>query len=144
MIVSHDRYFMDRLVDHLFVFEGEGMVNNFPGNYTLYREWVKDQEILSVDKLSITGNTKNVNSVNEQITIGIEKKKPSFKEKREFELLEKEIADLTKEKEMINSNLSNSKTAFEELQKLSLRISDITQLLDEKELRWLELSDVVQ
>ncbi len=144
MIVSHDRYFMDRLVDHLFVFEGDGVVNNFPGNYTRYREWLKDQETLTGGRFSLSGNTKTVNPANEQITKAIEKKKPSFKEKREFELLGKEIADLNGKKEIISNKLNNSNTAFEELQKLSLLIGEITQLLDEKELRWLELSDVLQ
>jgi ATP-binding cassette subfamily F protein uup len=143
MIVSHDRYFMDRLVDHLFVFEGDGVVNNFPGNYSQYREWLKDKETLGGDKLSLTGNIKTIKPVNDPPTTNTDRKKPSFKEKREFELLEKEIADLSKEKEIINNKLNSHNTPFEELQKLSLRIGEITQLLDEKELRWLELSEVV-
>lgn len=143
MIVSHDRYFMDRLVDHLFVFEGNGVVNNFPGNYSQYRDWLKDRE-----QLPVTGSLLPVmqnaayDTENKQPETG-NKRKPSFKEKREFELLEKEIADLAREKELISNQLNNSNTPFEELQKLSLRIGEITQLLDEKELRWLELSDVV-
>jgi len=150
MIVSHDRYFMDRLVDHLFVFEGDGMINNFPGNYSQYRDWLKYQEQLPVkgsplpvkkDTVNETGNMKPV--VTQSEAKGGNKKNPSFKEKREFELLEKEISDLTKEKELISNKLNNSNTPFEELQKLSLRIGEITQLLDEKEFRWLELSDVV-
>ena len=144
MIVSHDRYFMDRLVDHLFVFEGDGVVINFPGNYTQYREWLKDQEAPAADRLSISGNTKSVNPVNEQKTTAIEKRKPSFKEKREFELLEQEIAALTRKREIISNKLNNSNSAFEELQKLSLLLGEITQQLDEKELRWLELSEVMQ
>ena len=99
MIVSHDRYFMDRLVDHLFVFEGDGVIANFPGNYSQYRDWLKVQEQLpavvikpSIEHISEEpGNQQPVTS---------NKKKPSFKEKREFELLEKEIADLNKEKEI--------------------------------------------
>ena len=143
MIVSHDRYFMDRLVDHLFVFEGNGVVNNFPGNYSQYRDWLKDRE-----QFPVTGSLLPVlqnaayDTENKQPETG-NKRKPSFKEKREFELLEKEIADLTREKEKINNQLNNSNTPFEELQKLSLRIGEITQLLDAKELRWLELSEVV-
>jgi ATP-binding cassette subfamily F protein uup len=143
MIVSHDRYFMDRLVDHLFVFEGNGVVNNFPGNYSQYRDWLKDREQFPVtgSLLPVMQNAASDNE-NKQPETG-HKKKPSFKEKREFELLEKEIADLTSEKELISNQLNNSNTPFEELQKLSLRIGEITQLLDEKELRWLELSEVV-
>ena len=150
MIVSHDRYFMDRLVNHLFVFEGDGVVNNFPGNYSQYRDWLKDKEQLPAtsfklpvvsDRSEGTGNQQP--AVTQSEGKGGNKKKPSFKEKREFELLEKEMAELTKEKEMINNKLNNSNTPFEELQKLSVRIGEITQLLDEKELRWLELSDLV-
>ena len=74
----------------------------------------------------------------------VEKRKPSFKEKREFEILEKEMADLTKEKEVITAKLNNPGTPFEELQQISLRIGEVTALLDEKELRWLELSEIVQ
>ncbi|MGZ8558246.1 MAG: ABC-F family ATP-binding cassette domain-containing protein [Chitinophagaceae bacterium] len=143
MIVSHDRYFMDRLVDHLFVFEGDGVVNNFPGNYSQYREWLKDKEQLPVSNFKLPVlNDRSEEPGNLQPVTG-NKKKPSFKEKREYELLEKEIADLTTEKEIINSKLNNSNTPFEELQRLSVRIGEITALLDAKELRWLELSEFV-
>ncbi|MGZ8517898.1 MAG: ABC-F family ATP-binding cassette domain-containing protein [Chitinophagaceae bacterium] len=143
MIVSHDRYFMDRLVDHLFVFEGDGVVNNFPGNYSQYREWLKDKEQLPVSNFKLPVlNDRSEEPGNQQPVTG-NKKKPSFKEKREYELLEKEIADLTTEKEIINSKLNNSHTPFEELQRLSFRIGEITALLDAKELRWLELSEFV-
>ncbi|MGZ5220831.1 MAG: ATP-binding cassette domain-containing protein, partial [Chitinophagaceae bacterium] len=143
MIVSHDRYFMDRLVDHLFVFEGDGVVNNFPGNYSQYREWLKDKEQLPVSNFKLPVlNDRSEEPGNQQPVTG-NKKKPSFKEKREYELLEKEIADLTTEKEIINSKLNNSNTPFEELQRLSFRIGEITALLDAKELRWLELSEFV-
>jgi ATP-binding cassette subfamily F protein uup len=143
MIVSHDRYFMDRLVDHLFVFEGDGVVNNFPGNYSQYREWLKDKEQLPVSSFRLPVLNDRSEDAGNQQPVTANKKKPSFKEKREYELLEKEIADLTKEKEIISNNLNNSNTPFEELQRLSLRIGEITALLDEKELRWLELSEVV-
>jgi len=135
LIVSHDRYFMDRLVDHLFVFEGNGVIRDFPGNYTQYRLSQKEQ---AAEPVPVTrAESKAV------ATAVVEKRKPSFKEKREFELLEKEMADLAREKEMINDKLNNGATPFEELQQLSLRIGEITQLLDEKELRWLELSEIV-
>lgn len=150
MIVSHDRYFMDRLVDHLFVFEGDGIINNFPGNYSQYRDWLKDKEQLPLsDSRSVTSfqlpvKTDTAYGTGNKEPVTGNQKKASFKEKREFELLEKEIADLTKEKELISNKLGNSNTSFEELQKLSVRIGEITQILDEKELRWLELSDLVQ
>ncbi|MGK2862931.1 MAG: ABC-F family ATP-binding cassette domain-containing protein [Chitinophagaceae bacterium] len=141
MIVSHDRYFMDRLVDHLFVFEGAGIINNFPGNYSQYREWLKENDTAIMDRFNMNAN---VAKGTDPTPAGVEKKKPSFNDKREFELLEKEIAALTREKEKISIQLNNDKTPFEELQKLSIRIGEITQVLDQKEMRWLELSELVQ
>ena len=142
VIVSHDRYFMDKLVDHLFVFEGDGMVRDFPGNYTQYRIWQKEQEALGAGR-SLLPDKPEPKPTNTQPTAPVEKRKPSFKEKREFELLEKEMADLVKEKETITEKLNNPNTPFEELQQISLRIGEVTRLLDEKELRWLELSEIV-
>ncbi|MEI9808995.1 MAG: ABC-F family ATP-binding cassette domain-containing protein [Bacteroidota bacterium] len=144
VIVSHDRYFMDKLVDHLFVFEGDGVVSDFPGNYSQYRISQKEQEALPFGRSVLTGKETSAKPNNDQPATVAEKRKPSFKEKREFELLEKEMADLVKEKETITEKLNNGKTAFEELQRLSHRIGEVTKLLDEKELRWLELSDIVQ
>ena len=143
IIVSHDRYFMDRLVDHLFVFEGDGVINDFPGNYSLYREWQSTREQLPASSFRLPiAKSQSAETESQQPVTG-NKKKPSFKEKREFDLLEKEIADLAKEKELITNKLNNSKTPFEELQQLSIRIGEVTKLLDEKEIRWLELSEVV-
>ncbi len=142
MIVSHDRYFMDRLVDHLFVFEGNGVIQDFPGNYSQYREWLKEREETQVPIAKKTAE-KSVENLAGSTDTGIAKRKPSFKEKREFEQIEKEIVALTSEKEMITGKLNDGNTPFEELQKLSMRIGVITQLLDEKEIRWLELSEIV-
>ncbi len=137
LIVSHDRYFMDRLVDHLFVFEGNGIVRDFPGNYSQYREAIAD------NRLEMTQNLVTEKPVNEQPVIAkTQKRQLSYKEKREFELLEKDIAALTKEKELVTEKLNNGNTPFEELQRCSTRIGEITRLLDEKELRWLELSEL--
>ncbi|MBS1577360.1 MAG: ABC-F family ATP-binding cassette domain-containing protein, partial [Bacteroidetes bacterium] len=136
VIASHDRYFMDRLVDHLFVFEGEGMIRDFPGNYTQYRLEQKNEEEPAEEK-------KKQPVVSAQPT-ATTARKPSYKEKREFETLEKEIADLTIEKQTITDKLNTSTLSFDELQKLSNRITEVTQLLDEKEFRWLELSEVMQ
>ena len=138
VIASHDRYFMDRLVDHLFVFEGDGVIRDFPGNYTQYRLEQKDDDLIAEEK-------KKTISVSIQPAPGPGTiRKPTYKEKREFEILEKEIADLTAEKETITEKLSNGSLPFDELQKLSNRIGEVTQLLDEKEFRWLELSEVMQ
>lgn len=142
VIVSHDRYFMDKLVDHLFVFEGQGIISDFPGNYSQYRVSQKDNEhIAAARQTTHISNDRELTGNREPETGN--RKKPSFKEKREFELLEKEIADLTKEKEEITGKLNSGSTPFEELQQLSLRIGEVTNLLDEKELRWLELSEVM-
>jgi len=135
VIVSHDRYFMDKLVDHLLVFEGEGIIRDFPGNYTQYRIEVEKEKIPANDLLSQKPAAITTAIVNDK------KRQLSYKEKREFEQLEKEIADLSKEKEDITQKLSDSNLPYEELQKLSHRINEISELLDEKEMRWLELSE---
>lgn len=139
LIVSHDRYFMDRLVDHLLVFEGEGKISDFPGNYTQYR-LQEDKKKMAVDSPQTTVKATTVS----QPTAPVEKKKVSFKEKREFELLQKEMEDLNTEKEKITAQLNDGTLPFEELQKLSNRIGELSGLLDEKEMRWLELSELIE
>ena len=141
LIVSHDRYFMDRLVDHLFVFEGEGVIRDFPGNYSLYR--------MSLDSDSQTAKEeekekRNIPSSSNLSSGDSNKRKFSFKEKREFGLLEKEIADLSKEKKTISEKLNSGNSSFDDLNQLSQRIGVISSLLDEKEMRWLELSDLAE
>jgi len=135
LIVSHDRYFMDRLVDHLFVFEGDGEVRDFPGNYSQYREWQKEKESLDMEE-------EKKDEVAKASPVSSQKKKLSYKEQREFELLEKELSDLEEEKRRISERLSAANVDFEELQKLSERIGEVSSLIDEKELRWLELSEL--
>jgi ABC transport system ATP-binding/permease protein len=141
LIVSHDRYFMDRLVDHLFVFEGEGTIRDFPGNYTQYRLEQQKPEARNIKNEPAQQKLDNKQSAYTD-TSSVAKKQLSYKEKREFEQLEKEIPELTKEKELVTQKLNNGDTPFDELQKLSVRIGEITQLLDEKEMRWLELSEM--
>lgn len=147
LIVSHDRYFMDRLVDHLFVFEGAGEVRDFPGNYTQYRLWLKDNEkkenkwaVLESNKSK--GQTMDEAVANKSNTVEATKKKASFKEKREFEILEKEMPALEAEKQSIAEKMSTGNLGFEEIQKLSDRMIVIAKELEEKELRWLELSEL--
>jgi ATP-binding cassette subfamily F protein uup len=144
LIVSHDRYFMDRLVDHLFVFEGDGVIRDFPGNYSLYRESSFNLPQITgtedVKKSTVLNKPQPEIKATEQPEI--QKRQFTFKEKREFELLEKEIAALTKEKETVTTKLNDGNTAFEELQQLSVRIGEISQELDKKEFRWLELSEI--
>ena len=148
LIVSHDRYFMDRLVDHLFVFEGDGMIRDFPGNYSQYRMSLDDQTEEGKNKEQGTRNKKPAtsNPVRPGHPGGQQPatRRLSYKEKREFDLLEKEIADLNKEKEMIAQKFNDGNLPFEELQDLSQRIGEVSTLLDAKEMRWLELSEMTE
>ena len=139
VLVSHDRYFMDRLVDHLFVFEGNGIIRDFPGNYSQYRESTVNSQ-KSTERVS----EKKQASMNSGPSSVDKKRQLTFKEKREFETLEKEIAELTKEKELVDMRLNSGQESFEQLQQLSNRIGEIAKLLDEREMRWLELSELVQ
>ena len=132
LIVSHDRYFMDRLVDHLFVFEGEGIVRDFPGNYSQYRDTLKDEETKEPDIKSRKPTDISVPSL---------KKKLTYKEQREFELLEKDIPAMEKERQELYTRLGEGGLSYEELQRLTDRISNLTTIINEKELRWLELSE---
>jgi len=140
MIVSHDRYFMDKLVDHLLVFEGDGLIRDFPGNYSEYRNSLEKEALRRNTVDQPEDNTKTYTPADQNPV----RKKPSFKEKREFELLEKEIGELTQEKQEITDKLGSGELPFAELQKLSSRIGEITSLLDEKEMRWLELSEQME
>jgi ATP-binding cassette subfamily F protein uup len=140
IIVSHDRYFMDRLVDHLFVFEGEGQIRDYPGNYSQYRQW---QAIQNTNKEEPDESlNRTISTTTAESTPTSKTRQLTYKEKREFEQLEKEISSLTAEKASITEKLSSSTLPFEELQQLSNRIGEVTQQLDEKELRWLELSEL--
>lgn len=140
IIVSHDRYFMDKLVDHLFVFEGAGEIRDFPGNYTQYREWEKEQSGKS--KEEIRTESKEPEKPVAVAAPVVEAKKMSFKEKRELELLEKDIAALEAEKKAIDAKMAAGDLPYEQLEPLSRRVGEIIQLLDEKGLRWLELSEM--
>ena len=132
LIVSHDRYFMDRLVEHLFVFDGEGRISDFPGNYTQYR-------LETEKKPKSTRESKDARKT--VVREEKEKKKLSYKEKREFEQLETEIPELEAKKEELMNLLNGGSTNHEELNKWTLELSEVSDSLDEKELRWLELSE---
>ena len=134
LIVSHDRYFMDKLVDHLFVFEGDGDVKDFPGNYTQYR--LQEKAVGNLKMTDDKRKTEQVASI-QQPTTG---KKLSYKEKREFELLEKEIPELEAEQKLLTEKMS-SNISFEEITTVSERLQEINALLEGKEMRWLELSE---
>ena len=140
LIVSHDRYFMDRVVDHLFVFEGEGRVRDFPGNYTQYR-----QALLQEEKTGIPSTSGSlVTTPAPALTPGPEAPKAvklTFKEKREFEQLEQTLSALEKEKKDLEEKMNSGSLPYDELQRSGGRILEIASLLEEKEMRWLELSE---
>ncbi len=139
MFTPHDRYFMDKVVDHLLVFKGEGEIKDFPGNYTQYREWQKLQtkeEAEKAPKAEAKVAKKPTNSNNTT-----ERKKLSFKEKREFEQLEKDIEQLETEKKAIEEALSSGTISVDEITEKSIRLPKLQDELDEKTMRWLELSE---
>jgi len=139
IVVSHDRYFMDKVVDHIFEYKGDGIIKDFPGNYTQLREKQKETE----KQISIVSTSKtSISDESSEAPVKKEKKQGlTFKEKREFELLSNEIENLDTEKKLIESELSEGLLNNEELLSKSRRHGEIMTLLDEKELRWLELSE---
>jgi ABC transport system ATP-binding/permease protein len=138
LMVSHDRYFMDRLVDHLFVFEGEGKIRNFPGNYTDYREWLKEQEKIepAPKPVAPAPEKKQENSTG--------KRKATYQEKKEFEELEKEMAKLEDRKAaLIGTMNAGTTTDHEQLNSWATELEQINEQLEDKEMRWLELSEIM-
>ncbi len=139
IVVSHDRYFMDKVVDHLLVFKGDGEIKDFPGNYTQYREWLSLQpKESSKPKEAPAAKVSNQNRDSQPVG----KRRMSFKEKREFEQLEKEIEQLEKEQQMIEEALCSGTLSVEELTEKSKRLPQLKDELDEKSMRWLELSEI--
>ena len=135
IVVSHDRYFMDKVVDHLLVFRGQGDIRDFPGNYSDYRAWkeVKEQ------------HEKEQQKAQEEKTVRVrlnDKRKLTFKEKHELEQLEREIAELEAEKAALETALCSGTLSVDELTQHSKRLPVVTELIDEKSLRWLELSEI--
>src|SRR3954468_7664285 len=133
LIVSHDRYFMDRLVDHLFVFEGNGAVKDFPGNYSQYREWKSRQET-GGGRLEPGPKPQQVSTTNYKLQTANPKQQLSFKEKFEFQKLEEELPALQKEKQTLEEKMNAGSLDYNELQKAAERINEITKLVDEKEM----------
>ena len=146
IVVSHDRYFMDKVVDHLLVFKGEGEIQDFPGNYTQYREWSRMQ---AKDEAEQAKPAKNGNATAESDGAGTakrdanfeNKRKMSYKEKREYEQLTQEIDALTEEQKKLEEELCSGNLSVEELTEKSKRLPEIKDELDEKEMRWLELAE---
>jgi ATP-binding cassette subfamily F protein uup len=137
LVVSHDRYFMDKLVEHLFVFEGEGKIRDFPGNYTDYRNFVSEQ--LSAQNEQ-SKNTKNL-AVEARSSSPEVKKKLSFKEQKEYENLEKEIGNLEEKKANLVEKLNSGQGNYEDLGTWAKEIEQLTETISDKELRWLELAE---
>lgn len=139
IIVSHDRFFMDKIVDHLLVFRGEGEIKDFPGNYTQFREW----ESLKPKELADNkNNTSDTEKKEKREFVGEQRRKKTYKEKCEFERLEKEIAALEEEQKSIEEVLCSGTLPIEELTEKSKRLPVIKDELEEKEMRWLELSEI--
>ncbi len=143
IVVSHDRYFMDKVVDHLLVFKGQGEVKDFPGNYTQYREWaaLKDTANGKSSETSKTSST-SLASTTSKTHNRDTKRRLSYKEKREMEQLEKDIAALEAEQKQIEEALCGGTTSVDEITAMSKRLPQLKDELDEKSMRWLELSEV--
>ena len=143
IIVSHDRHFLDKLVDHLFIFCGDGVVKDFVGSYSEYREYIKEYEAeqkSAVRAQEKTDKDKNSKEASKAANF-TQKKKLTYKEQRELEQLEKDLEALAEEKAGLKEKLSAGNMDFSDLQKASERIAEIIDLTDEKEMRWIELSE---
>lgn len=142
IVVSHDRYFMDKVVDHLLVFKGEGEIQDFPGNYTQYREWCRLQpktEGEGAEKKATKPTAKEQPSATQKKE---GKRKMTYKEKREYELLTKELEQLENEQKTLEEALCSGQLSVEELTEKSKRLPEIKDEIDEKEMRWLELAEI--
>lgn len=140
LLVSHDRYFMDKIVDHLFVFEGDGIVSDFPGNYSQYRIVEKDKDPQTPARSSLTSQPvvpEKTISKPESAAV----KKLNYNERREFEGLEKVLEDLETKKKTLEQNMLNTSLSFTELTDLSLQVQQVIQEIEKQEMRWLELSE---
>ena len=137
IIVSHDRYFLDKTVDHLFVFESDGRIKDFVGHYSEYREYMKEQE----EAERTAQRTTAVAKPQQQRTHDTSKRKLSFKEQRELEEIERDLSSLTQERATLEEELSAGNADYNRLTELSQRIEEIIALIDEKEMRWLELNE---
>ena len=142
IVVSHDRYFMDKVVDHLLVFKGEGEIQDFPGNYTQYREWCRLQpktEGEGAEKKATKSTAKEQPSATQKKE---GKRKMTYKEKREYEQLTKELEQLENEQKTLEEALCSGQLSVEELTEKSKRLPEIKDEIDEKEMRWLELAEI--
>lgn len=139
IIVSHDRFFMDKIVDHLLVFRGEGEIKDFPGNYTQFREW---ESLKPKEQADAKNNASDNEKKEKREFVGEQRRKKTYKEKCEFERLEKEIAALEEEQKTIEEALCSGTLSIDELTEKSKRLPFVKDELEEKEMRWLELSEI--
>lgn len=139
IIVSHDRFFMDKIVDHLLVFRGEGEIKDFPGNYTQFREW---ESLKPKEQADAKNNASDNEKKEKREFVGEQRRKKTYKEKCEFERLEKEIATLEEEQKTIEEALCSGTLSIDELTEKSKRLPLVKDELEEKEMRWLELSEI--
>ncbi len=135
LIVSHDRYFLDKIVDHIFAFEGEGKIRDYPGNYSLYREYLANQESAKAKAVAATAPPK--------AKYNQSSRKFSFKDKHEFEQLEIELKKLSEQRSALEQELESGHVPLEELVAKSEQLGKLIELIDEKETRWLELDDLI-
>ena len=142
IVVSHDRYFMDKVVDHIFVFRGGGDIKDFPGNYTDYRDWREEEKASAAKATQSASKSKPAAETKEKRQQSNDKRKMTFKEKREFEELEKEIPMLEEEKKRLEEEMSSGTLDNDTLLKTSMRVAELIDMLDEKGMRWLELSEL--
>ena len=140
IIVSHDRHFLDKLVDHLFIFCGNGLIKDFVGSYSEYREFIKEYE---AEQRSQARAEEKASKATVQKEAPARKKKLTYKEQKELEQIEKDLEALAGEKAELEEQLSSGNLSFEALNEASARIGEIMELTDEKEMRWLELSDSI-
>ena len=138
IIVSHDRYFLDKCVDHLFVFEGEGRIKDFVGQYSEYREFMKEKEDEERAKQRVAAPAKP----QQQRTHDTSKRKLSYKEQRELEQIEADLAAHGAERAELEAELSSGTLPYDRITEISKRIEELVSLIDEKEMRWLELSEI--
>lgn len=134
IVISHDRFFLDSIVDHLFVFQGDGIVKDFPGTYSEYRKWVKEQDRTDKDAKATSSTSQSVKPKAPR------KERMSFKERQEYNALTSEIDLLTAERNELSALFSSGET-ISDIAKLSARYEELNRIIDEKEMRWLELSE---
>jgi len=139
VLISHDRYFMDKLTDHLFIFEGDGVIKDWNGNYKDYRLWKREQ--ISEEKQREQAKTK-AKTENKQKPVKENKPQLSYDERKEFNRLEKEIDKLEKKKQKLSEVFNDTNITAETIKETSIKLNEISEIIEEKEMRWMELAEL--